>query len=104
MESDRGRQPDLGDGRIDDALAIAFGSATPRPVTESVIREIEARCGIGACTLRMPRDVGVRLESAGVMIGESNVSALRNWPDPEPGSPTLTLSLTGKMGEVLIQR
>lgn len=65
---------------------------------------VEYRCGIGACILRPPRDVGLVLEDAGVMIGESNLFRLQDWPEPPPGSPTLTLSMTGKLGEVRIQR
>ena len=66
---------------------------------------IDYRCGIGACILRAPDDdVGVLLDDAGVMIGESQLSRIENRPPAPPGSPTLTLSITATIGEVNIRR
>ena len=60
---------------------------------------------MGGCALRAPDDdVGLLLGDAGVMIGESNLSRLQDWPTPPPGSPTLTLSITASVGEVNVRR
>jgi len=107
------------DGSIGESRILRVGNASPSSVEiDHSIGEIlvdlrgawrndatvEIRCGIGSCGLRMPRDVGVRLDDVGVMIGESNLSVLQDWPEPAPGEPILTLSITNRLGEVRIER
>jgi len=65
--------------------------------------EITARCGIGECRIHVPEGVGVKVDQAGVMIGDANLGGLRNRPEPEPGAPTLTLSLSGRLGELSVR-
>jgi len=110
------------DGSIGESRIVGVGNASPAAVEidHSIgellvdlrgewVRDarVETRCGIGSCRLRMPRGssgIGVVLEDAGVMIGESNLTVIQRWPAPEPGSPTLTLSMTNKLGELHVER
>lgn len=64
--------------------------------------EITIRCGVGECDIRVPRAVGVELETASMLIGELDSSELRDWPTTVPGAPTLHLSVSGQVGEVHI--
>ena len=108
------------DGFIGETKILGLGNASPtsfmfdHSIGETLVdlsgewqndAVINYRCGIGACILRAPDDdVGLILEDAGVMIGESNLSRIQNRPTPPPGSPTLTLSITATLGEVNIRR
>ena len=62
--------------------------------------EVDVVCGIGPCDVRVPKDVNIDLLRAGVMIGESSGPGRRT--DPEPGAPTLKLSVSGSIGEVRV--
>jgi len=66
--------------------------------------EITARCGIGECGIRLPRDVGVELVRSQIFIGESELSALQSGPIHVPGAPTLRLSLSAKIGQLSVRR
>ena len=66
--------------------------------------EITARCGIGECGIRLPRDVGVELIRSQIFIGDSDLSALQSAPISVPGAPTLRLDLSGKIGELRVTR
>ena len=108
------------DGSIGETRVLGVGNASPasfelsHSIGETFVdlsgewrndATIDYRCGIGACNLRPPYDdVGLLLDDAGVMIGESNLSRLQDWPTPAPGSPTLTLSITASLGENNIRR
>jgi hypothetical protein len=107
------------DGSIGETRILHVGNASPSSVEiKHSIGEllvdlrgewkndatVATRCGIGSCNLRMPRDVGVVLEDAGVMIGESNLRTLESWPPADPGAPVLTLSITNKLGELNVRR
>ena len=63
--------------------------------------EIDVVCGIGECDVRVPKDVKIDLRRAGVMIGESSGPGRRT--EPEPGAPTLKLSVSGSIGEVRVR-
>jgi hypothetical protein len=63
--------------------------------------EVFVSCGIGACDVRVPRNVGLELDRASVMLGES--SGPRTRPAPEAGKPTLRLSVSGNIGEVRVR-
>jgi hypothetical protein len=107
------------DGSIGETRVLRVGNASPQSfvfshsIGETTVdlrgawrndAEVRYRCGIGACTLKPPREVGLRLENGGVMIGETNLDRLRDWPEPPQGSPVLTLSMTARIGEVRVQR
>lgn len=65
--------------------------------------EITAGWRMGQCTVRLPSDVAVKSEGANVMMGGANLSGLRNRPDPPPGAPTLTIRVSGSMGELTVR-
>jgi hypothetical protein len=65
---------------------------------------IAVSCGIGECSVRVPDDVAVELDSASVSIGEKNVLALSGLPEPEAGRPTLHLDVSSQVGELRIER
>jgi hypothetical protein len=108
------------DGSMGETRIIGLGNASPtsfrfdHSIGETLVdlsgewrndATIIYRCGLGACNLRAPDDnVGLILDDAGVMIGESNLRRLQDWPEPPPGSPTLTLSITASIGEVSVRR
>lgn len=55
--------------------------------------------GIGECRVRTPEDVGVYVERSSVGIGEARSPQRREAP---PGAPTLTLRLSGGIGELSV--
>jgi len=63
--------------------------------------EVFISCGIGECDVRVPDDVGLEIDRAGVTIGDS--SGPRSRPAAEAGRPTLTLSVGGSIGEVRVR-
>jgi hypothetical protein len=65
---------------------------------------IVVSCGIGECSVRVPDDVAVELESASVSIGEKNVRALSGLPEPAVGTPTLHLEVSSQVGELRVER
>jgi len=65
---------------------------------------IVVSCGIGECSVRVPDDVAVELDSASVSIGEKNVRALSGLPEPAAGTPTLHLDVSSQVGELRIER
>ncbi len=64
--------------------------------------EIDIDFGIGECLLWLPEDVNVDIERASVSIGESSIDRPRSTPVPED-APTLTLSMSGSIGEVRVE-
>jgi hypothetical protein len=62
--------------------------------------EIFVLCGIGECNVQVPRDVGLKVDRASVTLGDA--SRPHEWPAPEAGRPTLKLSVSGNIGEVLV--
>jgi hypothetical protein len=110
----------LGRLRLDTSIGVLslrdVGNASPRSVwvkhsigeTGVDLRgawrrdaEVFVSCGIGACDVRVPRNVGLELDRASVMLGES--SGPRTRPAPEAGKPTLRLSVSGNIGEVRVR-
>lgn len=107
--------------RLDTSLGelrvLSLGNASPATVDVShSIGEVEidlsgdwrrdatasVRCGIGECSVRLPRDVRVDLSRPSVLIGEVDA------PPPRdrilgPDVPTLALSVSGRIGEVQIR-
>ncbi len=63
---------------------------------------IAVSCGVGECDVRVPRGVGVELDTASILLGEIDSAGLRDWPATAPGAPTLHLSVSGQVGEVRI--
>lgn len=62
---------------------------------------VEIRGGVGAAILRAPREAGIVLDGGGVTIGESELEEL--WSrHTRDGMPTLTLSVSQRVGEVSI--
>jgi hypothetical protein len=64
---------------------------------------VDARCGMGECSIRLPRDIPVDLASASVTMGGKNVGRMMRPEDAEPGSPVLHLSARASMGELRIR-
>lgn len=58
--------------------------------------------GIGECRVRVPEDVRVDLERSGVGLGETQLRGLSRREPPPEGAPTLTLELTGGIGEMRV--
>lgn len=65
---------------------------------------VELRCGIGECAVQVPESVAVSVKDSGVKLGERDLSELQRNPAPGPGVPTLTLTVTGTLGEVRVGR
>jgi len=63
--------------------------------------ELFVSCGIGSCVVDAPDAASLKLERVGVAIGESRVP--RRPADTIPGAPTLTLSVSGTIGEVRLR-
>jgi len=55
--------------------------------------------GIGECRVQTPEDVGIYVERSSVGIGEARSPQRREAP---PGAPTLTLRLSGGIGELQV--
>jgi len=110
----------MGRFRVDGSVGVLeidqLGNASPREVwikhsigeTGVDLRgawrrdaEVDIVCGIGECDVRVPKDVKIDLRRAGVMIGESSGPGRRT--EPEPGAPTLKLSVSGSIGEVRVR-
>ena len=67
--------------------------------------EIDATCGIGQCTIRVPDRAAIDLVDASVWLGETNQSVLRRLPKPgEQELPVLELNVASTIGEVALVR
>jgi hypothetical protein len=110
----------MGRLRLDTSIGVInvreVGNASPREVwvkhsvgeTRVDLRgawrrdaEVFVNCGIGECDVRVPTDVGLAVDRASVMLGESS-----RPPDraaPEPGAPTLQLSVSATIGQVRVR-
>ena len=64
--------------------------------------EIDVDFGIGECRLWLPEDVHVDIERASVSIGEASIDRPGSAAVPED-APTLTLSMSGSIGEVRVE-
>ncbi len=63
--------------------------------------EVDIDFSMGECRVWLPEDVRVDIERASVGLGESSFDRPRS--DPPADAPTLTLRLTGSMGEVEVE-
>ncbi len=63
--------------------------------------EVDVNFSMGECRVWLPENVVVDIERASVGIGESSIDQPRH--DPPEGAPTLTLRVSGNMGEVDIE-
>ena len=63
--------------------------------------ELFISCGIGSCYVDAPGTANLNIERVGVFIGDS--SAPRRTADAIPGKPTLTLSVSGTIGDVRVR-
>jgi len=61
---------------------------------------VDLDLGIGEVRVRVPKDVAVKVDRASVGLGEAGVHHRRTTP-PE-GAPTLTLRLSGGIGEIRV--
>jgi hypothetical protein len=59
-------------------------------------------CGLGECNVQVPDGVGLEVDSVGVALGESHVAVPPHRSPPEPGAPTLRLSVKGGIGKVAV--
>lgn len=66
--------------------------------------EILIACGIGECDVRVPENVNVELKQASVLIGDSRSSLGRDNREPDPALPTLSLSVSARIGELRVRR
>jgi hypothetical protein len=66
--------------------------------------EVDVRCGVGDCRLRVPRNVALELEDIDVMTGEVVTPRAEATPAEEVPLPTLRLSVRGKVGQVRVSR
>lgn len=63
--------------------------------------EIELRCGIGECGVRVPDQATLELVSSGVWLGESSQSAVHRSNERQPPqAPKLRLRASAKIGEL----
>lgn len=107
------------DGSIGELRVLHLGNASPSTVlVEHNIGEVlldlsgdwkrdahvEARCGIGECSLKVPEEVAVVVEESTLRIGEQNLSRFEDEGQPAPGSPTLRLAVSGFIGELRVDR
>ncbi len=65
---------------------------------------IDARCGMGSCRIRLPEGVHLDLQKVTVSMGDKNLRGLRDLPPPPQNAPTLTLSLSSRMGDLRVER
>ncbi len=64
---------------------------------------VSVSCGIGECRVGLPGDeIRVDLERVSLTVGDQNVSSVDRRPPPPPGAPTLTLSVSGTLGELSV--
>ncbi len=63
--------------------------------------DVDIGFSMGECRVWLPENVNVDIERASVSIGESSIDRPRD--DPPEGAPTLTLRVSGNMGEVDIE-
>ncbi len=63
--------------------------------------EIDIGFSMGECRIWLPEDVRVDIERASVELGESSIDRPR--ADPPEDAPTLTLNVSGSLGEVDIE-
>ena len=63
--------------------------------------EVDVDFSMGECRVWLPEDVKVDVERASVGLGETSLDRPRG--DPSEDAPTLTLRLTGSMGEADIE-
>lgn len=106
-------------GSVGDIRVVRLGNASPRSVRVSSrigaldldLRgqwqndaEVVARGGIGEFVIRIPDQVSVVVDRASVRLGETNLRALQGLPPPGEGLATLSLEITGGIGELRIDR
>jgi hypothetical protein len=58
---------------------------------------------MGDCRVELPVGVRVDLASGHVSLGESNTAALDRLQKPPAGAPTVTLSASMRMGQLLLE-
>ncbi len=63
--------------------------------------EVDVEFSMGECRVWLPEDVHVDIERASVGLGETSLDRPRS--DPPEDAPTLTLRLTGSMGEAEVE-
>ncbi len=63
--------------------------------------EVDVDFSMGECRVWLPEDVRVEVERSSVSLGESSFDRPRS--DPPEDAPTLTLRLSGSMGEVEVE-
>ena len=111
--------------RLDTSIGVlridSLGNASPsrvearHSVGETVIdlhgawtqdADVRIWCGVGECDVRVPDDVNVELQRASMFIGESGSSLGRDRtaPEPDPEAPTISLAVSGKIGELKVRR
>lgn len=61
---------------------------------------IRVNLGIGECRVKVPEEVGLEVARSSVGIGESRTPGRREAP---PGAPTLTLRVSGGIGELRVE-
>lgn len=107
------------DGAVGDLQILQAGNASPEQirVTNSVggarvdlsgdwKRDawVDVDCGVGECGLVVPSDVFIEVAEASLGIaGERRLRGLDRETMPEEGAPTLTLTLSLSVGELVIQ-
>jgi hypothetical protein len=106
-------------GSVGEIRILRLGNASPRSVWVSSrigavdldLRgrwqndsEVVARGGIGEFVVRIPDDVSVVVDKANVRLGDTNLSALHGLPPAGEGVATLSLEITGGIGELRIDR
>jgi hypothetical protein len=64
--------------------------------------EVDVRCGIGLCLVRVPQDIGLEVLSTDITLGEVTGAGLGGHRPLEEGKPVLRLDLSGRIGEVMV--
>lgn len=60
--------------------------------------------GMGQCTVQVPRDVHVDLRRVDMSMGEKRLRGLDDTDDIPEDAPTVRLSVSGSMGELVVDR